>query len=133
MDSECSDKELTVYLSLAGTLGQMELGHGVLPQAAFAASYLQQSVGSLKVRHLVTANNVLREMKALSSGLRFPSTPSIQSSLPIHLCFSDASHGVSAYGQTGYLSGVFLPGGVSESITSSIGSAKSNPEWNLLL
>ena len=39
---KCTAPELTSYQALAGSLNF--LGHGILPQAAFAVSYLQQAV-----------------------------------------------------------------------------------------
>lgn len=109
MGWDCTREELIDYLSLSDPLNL--LGHGVLPQADFAASYLQQSVSSLKVLNLFTANNVLREINALDPVLSFISPSSLHSTVPTYLCFSDASHGSSAYGKTWYISSVFLSAG----------------------
>jgi len=106
-DSICTPGELTSYLGLAGSLNF--LGHGTLPQAAFAASHLQQQVGRLCVSNLVTANKVLREVKALIPSIIFRATT--RQTDPSYLCFSDASTGSSSYGQTGYISGIYLPAG----------------------
>jgi len=104
--SRCTPGELTGYLGLAGSLNF--LGHGILPQASFAASHLQQSIGRRTVVDLVTANKVLQEIKALKPVLTFRAPQ--QHHDPSYLCFSDASKGSSSYGQPGYLSGIYLPG-----------------------
>lgn len=52
-----SEAERKQYLQLAGSLNW--IGHGVLPQEAFAASRLQQLIGNLSVFYLETANKVL--------------------------------------------------------------------------
>ena len=100
-------EELTAYQGLSGSLNF--LGHGILPQAAFTASYLQQAVGRLKVSNLVVANQLLSELKTLAPTLTFKSPKSLEQ--PCYLAFSDASQGTSSYGQTGYISGIFLPAG----------------------
>jgi len=105
--SKCTDAELTAFLGLTGSLNF--LGHGTLPQAAFAASHLQQKVGNLLVQDLTTANKVLAEIKSLSPSLRFQSSGKLDN--PSYLAFSDASQGSGSYGQTGYISGVYLPAG----------------------
>lgn len=103
----CTSAELTAYQRLAGSLNF--LGHGILPQAAFAASHPQQAVGRLKVSNLVVANQILSELKTLAPILTFKSPNSLEQ--PCFLAFSDASQGSSSYGQTGYVSGIFLPAG----------------------
>lgn len=119
IDAECTLQDTTAYLSLAGSI--KFLGNGVLPQAAFAASYLLRSVGSLKVSKLFTAKNVLKELKALESVRSFKSLTSVHSTISTYLCFSDAIQGSSSYRKTGYVSGVFLPAGFSASITNLTG------------
>lgn len=106
--SPCSSDEFTRYLGLAGSLNF--LGHGILPQASFAASYLQKRVGRLSVSHLVDANKVLNEIKSLDPSFRYlaPPTPAFE---PCYLVFSDASQVSSSYGQTGHLSGLYLSAG----------------------
>lgn len=108
-DPSCTPEELTAYLGLAGSLNF--LGHGILPQAAFAASYLQQAVGSLKVSDIVNANKVLQEIKCLTPSMKFQAPKTLDDVNPSYLSFSDASHGSTSYGQTGYLSGIYLPAG----------------------
>lgn len=105
--SPCTPVEITSFLELTGSLNW--LGHGVLPQASFAASHLQQLVGRLTVAHLVTANKVLAELKSLSPSATMLLPLNLDN--PSYLAFSDASQGSQSYGQTGYISGLYLPGG----------------------
>lgn len=105
--SPCTPAEITSYLQLTGSLNW--LGHGALPQAGFAASHLQQAVGRLTVSHIVTANKVLQELKALSPSATLLRPSSLTD--PSYLALSDASQGSSSYGQTGYISGLYLPAG----------------------
>ena len=104
---KCTPQELTAYRALAGSLNF--LGHGVLLQASFAASNMQQSVGRLHVSNLITANQVLTELRSLSPILIFRSPTSLESA--VYLAFSDASQGSGSYGLTRYVSGLFLPTG----------------------
>lgn len=101
-EDKCTELEKKSFLALTGSLNF--LGHGVLPQAAFVASHLQQLIGRLTVAHLVTANKALMEVKSLSPKILFR-TPSLLAS-PTYLAFSDASQGKSSYGQTGFISGI---------------------------
>ena len=101
----CTKREMKAFLGLTGSLNF--LGHGVLPQASFMASHLQQCVGRLTVAHLCTANKCLQEIKSLRPMLLYKKPTSLES--PTYLSFSDASQGKTSYGQTGYLSGIFLP------------------------
>ena len=101
-------EELTAYLGLAGSLNF--LGHGVLPQATFAASYQQQAVGNLRVSGLINGSKVLNQLRGLTPQLKYCAPPMLEKD-PSYLCFSDASHGSTSYGQTGYLSGIYLPAG----------------------
>ena len=103
----CTLEELTAYQGLAGSLNFV--GHAILPQVAFAAIHLQQAVGRLKVSNLVVANQLLSELKTLAPTLTFKSPKSLE--IPCYLAFSDSSQGTSSYGQTGYISGIFLPAG----------------------
>lgn len=43
------------------------MGHGVLPQAAFAASRLQKSIDRLTVSRMVAAEKVFVELKSWAS------------------------------------------------------------------
>ena len=119
--SKCTKEEIRDFLALTGSLNY--LGHGVLPQAAFAASHLQRSVCNLTVAHLVTANNLLDEIKTLVPRITFRRPSSIEN--PTYLAFSDASQGKTSYGQTGYLSGLYLPSGGREYVMSLTGTAAS--------
>lgn len=104
---KCTPLEVTAFKALAGSLNF--LGHGVLPQASFAASYLQQHSARLLVETLVTANKVLAEIKSLDPCMKFISPSSLHN--PSYLAFSDESTGMGSYGQTGYVSGIFLLAG----------------------
>lgn len=105
-NDDCSRSEPTAFLGLAGSLNFLD--HGALKKAAFAARYLQQSVGRLQVSDLIKANNVVGEIKSLEPNLHYPSTY-LGEDHPLYLSFSDASQSSSAYGQTGTISGIFLP------------------------
>ena len=107
-DDVASPEELTRYQELAGQLNF--LGHGILPQAGFAASYLQQFLGFLRVSHLVEGNKVLHEITSLKPKIKYI-RPSSLTGMPRYLCFSDASQGSNWYGQMGYLSGMHLSAG----------------------
>lgn len=100
-----SAEHLTNYQGLAGSLNF--LGHAILTQAAFAADHLQQSIGRFKVSHLMAAKQVLSELKPLSLTLTYKSVGFTETSC--YSAFSDASQGLSWYGKTGYISGIFLP------------------------
>ena len=107
-DSLCTAAELTAYQGLAGSLNF--LGHGVLPQASFAASFMQQAVRPLKVSILITANKLLLEINKLEANITFR-PPNNLGVTPSYLAFSDASHGSTPFGQTGYVSSMYLPAG----------------------
>lgn len=59
----CTSAKPNEFLNLTGKLTW--LGYGVLLQAAFSASHLQQSIGRLTVSQIVTANKVIAELKSL--------------------------------------------------------------------
>lgn len=105
LQSNFTDAEKKRFLQLTGSLNF--LGHGTLLQAAYAASHLQQHIGALQVEHLVLADKILNELKRLHPSITLKPIPSEQ--LPCFIAFNDASHGHSSYGQTGYISGMFLP------------------------
>lgn len=111
--NRCTDGELTSFLRRTGSL--IYLGHGALPEADFAASHLQQLVGRLTVSDLVTAKKVPNEIQALEPSIRCCSLSDL--SIFCYLAFSDASQGKSAYRQTSYISGLYLPPGESLYIT----------------
>ena len=89
-DEKATLDELRALQALAGKLKY--LGHGILPQASLVASKLQ--------------------LKRLDPSLIYkaPSQPGLPG-LTHLLTFSDASTGTSSYGQTGFLTGIFLPTG----------------------
>lgn len=105
-DSQVTSQELRDYQKLCGSLNF--IGDGILPQASYVASYLQQNVPRLTVSGLVTANHLLRDLKTLDPSTTYRSPPNVEFA-PAYLAFSDASMGRSAYGQTGYLSGIYMP------------------------
>ena len=107
-EDNCTPEEHKAFLSLAGQLNW--LGHGTLPQAAFAASLLQQWAQKLKVKHLTEANKMLHELRKLQPNLYFraPSEADLKSNANALLAFADASSGERSYGQTGYLAGIFF-------------------------
>ena len=102
--------EVRDFQSLAGKMNW--LGHAAVPQYAFAASYLQQNLGQLKVKHLTQANGVLREAQRNSSILVYGS-PKQKSCLSL-CAFADAAFpkvdgGI--HGQTGIFCGLVLGSG----------------------
>ena len=115
VDSPCTAAELTAYQGLAGSLNF--LGHGVLLQASFSASYMQQAVGRFTVSNLIAANTLLLEIEKLEADIKFCFPQNLAVS-PSYLAFSDASHRSTSYGQTGFISGIYLPAGAGDCITS---------------
>ena len=89
-DSPCTATEFTAYQGLAGSLNF--LGHGVSPQASFAASYMQQAVGCLKASNLIAANGLLLEIEKLEADIKLCSPQNLAVS-PSYIALSDASHG----------------------------------------
>lgn len=94
--------ELRDYKRLCGEL--IWLGSAMLPQASFMASFLQQLLPNLKVKHLIEANSMLRHLKSLRASIKyrkpFPFNQIIVKT------FSDASFNISkrtSYGQTNLL------------------------------
>lgn len=104
-DHACNVNERTKFKHLTSSLNF--LGHGVLRQAAFAATYLQQPASKLKLCDLVTANKVRHELRSRSSRFLYPAPVDIDDWT--YLAFSDAKTGRSSYGQTDYLSETKLP------------------------
>ena len=106
-DDPVTADELQTYQSLAGKLNW--LGHSVTPHYAFAASYLQQSIGDLRVKHLVQANAILREVRNYAPILIYGRPDRITETT---LCtFADASFpkiSGSVYGQSGVVCGLVL-------------------------
>ena len=100
-------EEVRSYQSLAGKMNW--LGHSVVPHYAFAASYLQQSIGDLRVKHLAYADGVLKEMQRYPPLLVFGRPKRITEA---KVCtFADASFpkaNDSLYGQSGIVSGLVL-------------------------
>lgn len=91
----------------AGSLNY--LGQAVLPQASFVASWAQQQLGRHKHKHIIQMNKQFAELQKLSPIIRFK----IHAERELATCasivaFSDASHGASSYGQSGYTGGFFI-------------------------
>lgn len=98
-----TETEKKQYRSLAGTL--LYLGNGVLPQASFVTSVLQQQISALQVRHLVDANEMVAEIFQLEPVLTFLKPQHVKEA--IISSFSDASHPRDRdYGQSGILCGL---------------------------
>lgn len=100
--------EVKQYRSLACTL--MYLGNGVLPQASYITSALQQWIGKVNVERLVQANEMLKELLNLKPWVMFRKPPSMENIKQVLVStFSDASFNLrssSGYGQSGVLMGL---------------------------
>ena len=70
------------------------------------------SCKALEISDLIYGSQLLAEIKALSPVLLFRTRSSLANSS--YLAFSDASQGSSSCGQTGYVSGLYLPAGGAE-------------------
>ena len=104
-NEKATDLETTQFRSLAGTL--LLSGEGVLPPAAYASSTMQQKLSSLKVGHLVEANDIVRDMKKLKPYILYKRPTNVTRA--IVSTFSDASFNISSlksYGQTGLVFGI---------------------------
>lgn len=103
-NAHASGEETKGYRPLAGTL--LFLGQTVLPQACLVASKMQQQLGSLRITHIVDANQTVREMMKLSPSICFRK-PSHISNIGV-TTLSDASHcgRNETYGQTGVINGL---------------------------
>lgn len=98
-----TETEKKQYRSLAGTL--LYLGNGVLPQASYVTSVLQQQISALKVRNLVDANEMVGEILQLEPTITFLQPHSVKEATISS--FSDASHPRDRdYGQSGILCGL---------------------------
>ena len=109
-DMPVTAEELHSYQSLAGKMNW--LGHAAVPHYTFAASYLQQQLSEIKVRHLTHANGVLREAQKNKPILMHGRVEDVRE---VSLCtFADAAFpkvSGSVYGQTGILCGLVLGNG----------------------
>lgn len=92
------------FLQLTGSLNW--LGHGALLQPYFVTSSLQQSVGLLTVAHMATANKLLQEIKSLHPEATMLPPEYLKN--PSYLLSFESSQRNSSYGQTGYISGLYL-------------------------
>lgn len=88
----------------------MYICNGVLPQASYITSALQQMVSRVKVEQLVTANDMLAELLKLKSRISFPKPPAMDHIKDVLVtAFCDASFNQShsrGYGQSGILTGL---------------------------
>ena len=106
-EAQATANELRAYQSLAGKMNW--LGHTAVPQYAFAASYLQQNIGDLKVKHLLQANGVLREAQRTNPRIIFGKHVPINSACLT--AFADAAFPKvdgSVYAQTGIVCGLVI-------------------------
>jgi len=103
-----TEVELKQYRSLACTL--MYLGNGVLPQASYVTSTLQQQISKVFVEQLVMANGMLKELRALKPWITYRKAPESDLIKEVYVStFSDASFNqcsASGYGQSGILTGL---------------------------
>ena len=105
-DDVATAEERTRFKSLAGTINF--LGSGVLPQASFVASSMQQKTGRLLVRNIREANAMVSELTKLTPVVFFPRLQSEVSKACVYT-FSDASFNIGAsqsYGQSGLVTGI---------------------------
>ena len=86
-EAQTTPQELREYQSLAGKLNW--LGHAAVPQYTFAASYLQQQLGDLRVKHLAQANGIMHEYQKLNPVLIFGRPKRIEKATLI--TFADAA------------------------------------------
>jgi hypothetical protein len=100
---ECTPDERTAFRNLCGKLSY--LGATGMPQASFAASYLQQRLAYLRVSDLCEANVIMRNPRSLKAEIRFQNPSSI--ARVSVLAYSDAAHS-GTYRQGGYLAGLCI-------------------------
>lgn len=92
------------YRSMAATV--LYLGQGMLPQACFVVSNMQQKLGLLKVWDLVTANERVTELQKLQPLVSFCSPRNIRNvtvTTKIDTFHCDSKE---TYGQTGFVTGL---------------------------
>lgn len=105
--SPCTAEELSELRRLAGELNY--IAHSVLSPAFFAARELLKRFSSLTVSDLIFANNCLRSLQKVKVTIQYNRQYQPLHS-PQYLTFADASLGKTVYGQTGYISGLHVPG-----------------------
>lgn len=105
---KATEIEIKQYRSLACTL--MYLGNGVLPQASYITSSLQQMVSRVNVEQLSVANEMLKEMLKLKPWIQFKSPLGPTPIKEVFVStFTDASFNQtssSGYGQSGIITGL---------------------------
>ena len=86
-DAQATPLEIRAYQALAGKMNW--LGHTLVPHYSFAASYLQQNLRDLRVKHISQANGALREAQKNAPFMIFGR---MRENMPISLCaFADAA------------------------------------------
>lgn len=102
-NEQVAARELIQYRSLAGTLPY--LGNGVLPQASYVVSLMQEKLGRLTVKHAIEANDTIRELRKMTPCITYPCVKNIKDvSL---FAIKDAAHSKDIdYGQTGFIIGL---------------------------
>ena len=101
-----TEAEQNAYRRLCGEI--VWLGSSALPQASFAASFLQQRVSRMTVAEINDANSMLKELQALDPTVTFR-MPRNTPTNPTIVTFSDASYNVcksQSYGQSGIITGL---------------------------
>ena len=105
INERATASEIKQFRSMACTL--LYLGSGVLPQASFATSTLQQMISQLSVDSLIKANAMVKELLALKPWVTFRRTKNIRE---VFVCtFTDASFNQNSakdYGQSGVTTGL---------------------------
>lgn len=97
------DSEIRDYRSLAGTL--IYLGSGILPEAAYVTSTMQQKLPRLTIQDLLDANAMVKELLTLPPYITYPRPFGVHD--VIISTFSDAWHRYeSCYAQAGVISGL---------------------------
>lgn len=109
LEAEASSKDYNGYRSLARSF--IWAGNGLVPQASYMGSSMQQMATWLKVKHIVEAHRMVSEMKAMRPLIMDKKLDKVTRE-PIWT-FSDVSHNIStrkSYGQTGTIAGLFIEG-----------------------
>lgn len=106
VECDATPMELTEYRNRCGII--LWLGNGVLPQASFVSSLMQQYVGKLKVGDIRRANEMIKEIRNLSPVICYRRPSQVVTNAEVCL-FSDAAFNVTSsrdYGQTGLVAGL---------------------------
>lgn len=107
-EDDATNHEVRSYRRLAGEM--IWIGCGVLPQGLVIGSMMQQRVPFLKVKDLIEANRMWKELKDLDPIIAFKNPGSEVETRSV-LTYSDAAFNISAkqsYGQTGVITGLWM-------------------------